>query len=126
MSVGEVIMEFIDSEVMNQDYAKSLYRLVDLESNNFTYPEQVSYITLLMLKQGLYNKFESTPIRQALRDLFDQNPVEYNKLKSGDSKLTGFFVGRSMKISKNFNPKDVQKRIAEMIEESNYIDIWEE
>jgi len=53
-----------------------------------------------------------------ISDLFKKHPHELERLKSGDSKLIGFFVGQVMKLTKGkANPKLVNDIISKSLSE---------
>jgi Asp-tRNA(Asn)/Glu-tRNA(Gln) amidotransferase B subunit len=120
-----IVKEFIHHGILSEDNALILVGHLLPDPIPLTYPEGVAMVTLSMLRHNLATYTESSPIRQALADLFVENPKEHQKLVGGDQKLAGFFMGRVMKVSKNFNPKDVQKRIAEMVDEEKQTYEWE-
>lgn len=129
------ISQFVDAGVLTKENGERLWELIGAPSDLYNEYNSVqickdssytfSFVTLMMLKHNLATYSESTPVRQAVRDLFDANPVEYKKLIGGDPKLTGFFVGRTMKINPRFNPKEVQQRISQMIQEDKQPNFWE-
>ena len=132
--ISEVLEEFIAAGVLTTENYDALWNTFSPEditafstlgSNILVYSEVVAYVTLQMLKHNLATYTESSPIRQALSDLFVAHPLEYIKLMGGDQKLAGFFMGRAMKVNKAFNPKDIQKRIAEMVAEEKEVYEWQ-
>jgi Asp-tRNA(Asn)/Glu-tRNA(Gln) amidotransferase B subunit len=134
--ISTILEEFISSEVLREDQYCELWDLFDCEliSKYSIFPntipdyvEVLSYVTTMMLKHNLHTCTESTPLRQALRDLFNENPKEFDLLKSGNPKMTGFFMGRVFKkVGQIYHPKDVQDKMTEMIAEETVIHFWEE
>ena len=121
--IKSILTEFLTSNVITE---QNLESLLGFSYSSTEYVDLFSEITLTMLRTDNYIHGESTVTRQTLRDLFEANPVEYGKLKSGDAKLSGFFIGRAMKsLGPNYNPKNVGLVITEMIKEENIKQVWE-
>jgi Asp-tRNA(Asn)/Glu-tRNA(Gln) amidotransferase B subunit len=123
--VAKVLKEFLDAGVITPQHYDSLNDTMPMSVGN--YVDVFTEITLKMLQLGQYICAESTPLRQALRDLFNENPKEWELLKSGNPKMNGFFMGRVFKkVGQIYNPKDVQDKMSEMAAEDNVIHFWEE
>jgi len=123
--VAKVLKEFLDAGVITPQHYDCLNDTMPI--HNGDYVEVFTEITLMMLQLGQYIYAESTPLRQALRDLFNENPKEWELLKSGNPKMNGFFMGRVFKkVGQIYNPKDVQDKMSEMAAEENVIHFWEE
>ena len=57
-------------------------------------------------------------IRGLVKEVFQENPAEYERFKAGEKKLMGFLMGQLMKKSRGkADPKSASKLINEMIEE---------
>ena len=128
--VADVLKEFLDAGVITPQHYDTLNDIMPMYlmslSDNGNYVDVFAEITLRMLQLGQYTCTESTPLRQALRDLFDENPKEYDMLKSGNPKMTGFFMGRVFKkVGQIYNPKDVQDKMGEMAIEDSTNHFWE-
>ena len=55
-------------------------------------------------------------IRGVIKEVFEENPSEYERFKSGEKKLMGFLMGQVMKKSKGkADPKSASKLMNEMI-----------
>jgi Asp-tRNA(Asn)/Glu-tRNA(Gln) amidotransferase B subunit len=129
--VTKVLKEFLDAGVITPQHYDTLNDIMPMHLmsliDNGNYVEVFTEITLKMLQLGQYICAESTPLRQALRDLFNENPKEWELLKSGNPKMNGFFMGRVFKkVGQIYNPKDVQDKMSEMVAEENVIHFWEE
>jgi Asp-tRNA(Asn)/Glu-tRNA(Gln) amidotransferase B subunit len=134
--LSDILEDFISSGVLRKDQYNELWDLFDTaliskysisQNNTPNYEEVFVYITTMMLKHNLHNCTESTPLRQALRDLFNENPKEFDLMKSGNPKMTGFFMGRVFKkVGQIYNPKDVQDKMSEMVVEETTTHFWEE
>jgi len=67
-------------------------------------------------KKGLKQISDESAIMEIVQQVFNAYPNEYQRLKSGESKLIGFFVGQVMKATKGkANPQLVNKLISEVI-----------
>jgi len=117
--IQTVVREFVDAGVLKEEHSGDLEIYMEGSPDvGSTYADCVSATTKDIIRLKLHQCVESTQTRQALRDLFIQNPKEYQMISSGNDKLTGFFVGRAMKIlGRNYDPKKVGLRLAEMIAE---------
>lgn len=113
-TIQQIVNEFVDAGVVYDEVSLQ----VSLENNPFVgdnYSDCLAHVTTVMIKDGLYVCTESTPTRQAIRDLFVEHYKEHQMLSSGNDKLSGFFVGRAMKIlGRSYDPKKVGLRLAEM------------
>ena len=50
------------------------------------------------------------------KDIFKKNPSEFDRLKNGDNKLIGFFMGQAMRTLKGkADPKSIQEIINKLI-----------
>ena len=55
-------------------------------------------------------------IKNAVKNVFVKNPNEFDRLKNGESKLVGFFMGQVMKeVKGKANPKSIQELINKYI-----------
>ncbi len=67
-------------------------------------------------QKGLEQMSDDDEIVKIVSQILNDNPNETSRLKAGDNKLTGFFVGLVMKESKGkANPKIVQKVLQDLI-----------
>lgn len=134
--LSNIVEDFISSGVLRRDQYDELWDIFDttlisqysiMKNNTPNYEDVFVYVTTMMLKHNLHNCTESTPLRQALRDLFNENPKEFDLMKSGNPKMTGFFMGRVFKkVGQIYNPKDVQDKMSEMVVEETTTHFWEE
>lgn len=126
--VEKVLTEFLDAGVITPQHYDNLNDTMPMSIiQNGNYVEVFTDITRIMLQLEQYTCTESTPLRQALRDLFNENPKEFDLMKFGNPKMTGFFMGRVFKkVGQIYNPKDVQDKMAEMVVEETTIHFWEE
>ena len=70
----------------------------------------------LMIEEGLMIIDDDDFIKNAVKNVFDKNPNEFDRLKNGESKLVGFFMGQVMKeVKGKANPKSIQELINKYI-----------
>ncbi|MFZ3136749.1 MAG: Asp-tRNA(Asn)/Glu-tRNA(Gln) amidotransferase subunit GatB [Thermodesulfovibrionales bacterium] len=63
---------------------------------------------VIVREKGLVQISDTGAIEQAVDDVIAKNPAEVERFKGGEEKLTGFFVGQVMKLTKGkANPKMV-------------------
>jgi aspartyl-tRNA(Asn)/glutamyl-tRNA(Gln) amidotransferase subunit B len=71
-------------------------------------PEQI------VQEKNLSQISDSSALEQVLREVFEENPEELSRLKAGENKLIGFFVGEVMrKTSGKADPREVSRIISE-------------
>ena len=59
---------------------------------------------------------DSNFIEELVKNIFSKNENEFNRLKNGEMKLMGFFIGEAMKEAKGkANPKEIQKIINKQV-----------
>jgi len=57
---------------------------------------------------------DTNALERAIREVFEENPDELTRLKNGEKKLFGFFVGQVMKkTGGKADPKEVSRIISE-------------
>ena len=70
----------------------------------------------IVKEKGLTQISDESELDEMISDLFKKHPQELERLKSGDSKLIGFFVGQVMKLTKGkANPKLVNEIIGKAL-----------
>ena len=70
----------------------------------------------LMIEKGLKVVNDDNFIEDAVKNVFDKNPNEFTRLKSGELKLVGFFMGQVMKeVKGKADPKSIQEFINKYI-----------
>jgi aspartyl-tRNA(Asn)/glutamyl-tRNA(Gln) amidotransferase subunit B len=63
--------------------------------------------------KGLTQVTDASAIEKAVLDVIENNPEEAERLRGGERKLTGFFVGRIMKAMKGkADPKAVNELLS--------------
>jgi aspartyl-tRNA(Asn)/glutamyl-tRNA(Gln) amidotransferase subunit B len=72
---------------------------------------------ILVDELSLAQVSDSGELQKIMEKIFADNSSEVERLKSGDNKLTSFFVGQAMKASKGkANPKEINRIIMELTE----------
>ncbi len=70
----------------------------------------------MMEEKGLVQISDSSALEKAVDEAITENPQEADRLRQGDKKLTGFFVGQIMKKTKGqANPKLVNTILAQKL-----------
>ena len=104
--ISELIILYNDGKLTNTN-AKKIFSL--MVNTNKTASE-------LMIEEGLMIIDDDDFIKNAVKNVFDKNPNEFDRLKNGESKLVGFFMGQVMKEAKGkANPKSIQELINKYI-----------
>ena len=100
--MSELIILYNDGKLTNTN-AKKIFNL--MINTNKTASE-------LMIEEGLMVIDDDDFIKNAVKNVFDKNPNEFDRLKNGESKLVGFFMGQVMKeVKGKANPKSIQELI---------------
>ncbi len=72
----------------------------------------------IIKKQGLEQMSDSDQLARIVAEIIEENPKETERLKAGETKLIGFFVGLAMRKSQGMaNPKVISSILAEQIKE---------
>jgi len=101
------IIEAIQKNVISEKSAKKVFQIV--------LDENIDPI-IIIERDGLKQISDSGALVSAVEGVFAKNPQEYERLKNGEKKLIGFFVGQVMREMKGKgNPKEISKIIGEMI-----------
>ena len=70
----------------------------------------------LIKKYNLKTIKDDDLLETAIQDIFKKNPTEFKRLKNGDHKLIGFFMGQAMRTLKGkADPKSIQEIINKLI-----------
>lgn len=71
---------------------------------------------VIVREKGLVQISDTGAIEQAVDDVIAKNPAEVERFKAGEEKLTGFFVGQVMKLTKGkANPQMVNELLREKL-----------
>jgi len=101
---AEMIKMVADGEISRNAGAEVLKEMVESKKT----PEQI------VKEKNLIQISDSTTLEKVLLEVFEENPDELNRLKEGEKKLIGFFVGQVMKKTKGkADPKEVSRLISE-------------
>ncbi|MCS7163689.1 MAG: Asp-tRNA(Asn)/Glu-tRNA(Gln) amidotransferase subunit GatB [Thermodesulfovibrio sp.] len=72
----------------------------------------------IVKEKGLTQISDDSVIIEAIKEVMEKNPKEVERLKNGEEKLIGFFVGQVMKITKGkANPKLVNELLFKLLRE---------
>lgn len=90
--------------------AKAAKRVLDIVQSDDKEPETV------MKEQNLEQISDSSALETALKKVMEENPDAVAKYKSGDRKITGFFVGQAMKATNGSgNPKEINALLTKLM-----------
>ena len=104
--IAELIILYNDNKLTNTN-AKKIFTLM-IGTNKSP--------SKLMEEEGLMIINDDNFIETAVKNVFDKNPSEFDRLKNGESKLVGFFMGQVMKeVKGKANPKLIQEFINKYI-----------
>ena len=108
-NLGE-LLELISNGTISRKIAKEIF------------PEMINTADTansIIEKKGIKQISDSSEIETLVKKILEENPDEVNRLKSGEEKLLGFFVGQVMKETKGkANPKVVNEAIAKLLKNS--------
>lgn len=94
------IVNMLESNMISNQVAKQVFEQVAETGQN---PE------LFVEEKGLKQIGSHDELEQIILELFQEHPQEIKRLKAGEQKLIGFFVGQAMKKTKGkANPKIIQ------------------
>jgi aspartyl-tRNA(Asn)/glutamyl-tRNA(Gln) amidotransferase subunit B len=101
------LLSLADDGIINRNIAKEIFP--EMISTGSTAKEIIS-------KKGIQQISDSSEIEALVKEIISSNPDEVARLKGGDEKLLGFFVGQVMKATKGkANPKVVNDMIKKLI-----------
>jgi aspartyl-tRNA(Asn)/glutamyl-tRNA(Gln) amidotransferase subunit B len=71
---------------------------------------------VLIEEMGLKQISDSSALEEIVKKILDENPAEVERYKSGEKKLTSFFVGQAMRATKGKgNPKEINNILQNML-----------
>lgn len=101
------LLTLADEGTINRKIAKEIFP--EMISSGAAAKEIIS-------KKGIEQISDSSEIEELVRRIIDAHPGEVERLKEGDEKLMGFFVGQVMKETKGkANPKIVNETIKKLL-----------
>jgi len=101
------LLSLADDGIINRNIAKEIFP--EMISTGSSAKEIIS-------KKGIQQISDSSEIEALVKEIISSNPDEVARLKGGDEKLLGFFVGQVMKATKGkANPKVVNDIIKKLI-----------
>ena len=104
LNFAEMIKMIDEGEISRNAGAEVLKEMVKTNKK----PEQI------VKEKNLIQISDSDALEKVLLEVFEENPGEFARLKDGEKKLIGFFVGQMMKKTKGkADPKEVSRLISE-------------
>ena len=104
--IAELIILYSDNQLTNTNAKKIFTLMLDNDKN----------ATELMVEKGLKIIDDDDFVENTIKSIFEKNPDEFTRLKNGESKLGGFFMGQVMKeVKGKANPKIIQDFINKYI-----------
>jgi aspartyl-tRNA(Asn)/glutamyl-tRNA(Gln) amidotransferase subunit B len=101
---AEMIKMVINGKISRNAGAEVLKVMVKTKKR----PEQI------VKEKNLVQISDSNTLKKVLLEVFEENPDELTRLKEGEKRLKGFFVGQVMKKTKGkADPKEVSRLISE-------------
>ncbi len=101
---AEMIKMVLSGKISRNAAAEVLKEMVETKKT----PKQI------VEEKNLVQISDSGALEKVLLEVFKENPDELTRLKKGEKKLTGFFVGQAMKKTKGkADPKEVSRLISE-------------
>jgi aspartyl-tRNA(Asn)/glutamyl-tRNA(Gln) amidotransferase subunit B len=101
------IIKMLDENQINSKAAKIIFDEIIETGKN---PEDI------VKEKGLSQISDTNVIEKAVKEIIEANPKEAERLKNGEKKLQGFFVGQVMKATKGkANPKLVNELLAKFL-----------
>jgi len=101
---AEMIKMVLHGEISRNAGAEVLAEMVKTNKN----PKQI------VEEKNLSQISDTNALERAVREIFEENPDELTRLKGGEQKLIGFFVGQVMKkTAGKADPKEVSRIISE-------------
>ena len=74
----------------------------------------------IVKEKNLLQVRDESSLKDMVLEVFNENPKEFERLKNGEDKLIGFFVGQVMKKTKGrADPKVVNRIIRENVKQNN-------
>jgi len=108
------LLKSIDKGAINREQAKTVFNEMYNRSKKIKASPIVLKITLsadvIIKEKNLVQISDESEIEKAVDDVLAKSPNEVERVKAGDTKLMGFFVGQIMKATKGkANPKIVNE-----------------
>ena len=101
------IIKMVDNNSINSKAAKIVFDEVIATGKS---PEEI------VKAKGLVQISDTDVIEKAVKEIIEANPKEAERLKNGEKKLQGFFVGQVMRATKGkANPKLVNELLAKLL-----------
>ena len=101
------LLDLVKNNVISANAAKKVFDLMESTDND---PERI------VEEQGLRQISDTGELEKIVSDVLLKNTKEAGRLKAGETKLMGFFVGEVMKATKGKgNPKEINKLVSGLL-----------
>jgi aspartyl-tRNA(Asn)/glutamyl-tRNA(Gln) amidotransferase subunit B len=101
------LLDLVKNNVISANAAKKVFDLMESTDND---PERI------VEEQGLRQISDTGELEKIVSDVLAKNTKEAGRLKAGETKLMGFFVGEVMKATKGKgNPKEINRLVAKLL-----------
>ena len=101
------LLTLVDNGTLSPNAAKKILNRIEEEDKE---PED------LVEEMGLKQISDTSALEETVRKILDTHPEEVKRYKAGQKKLTAFFVGQAMKMTKGKgNPKEINKILVKML-----------
>ena len=101
------LLTLVDNGTISTNAAKKILNQVEQEDKE---PEE------LVEEMGLKQISDTSALEETVKKILDAHPEEVKKYKAGQKKLTAFFVGQAMKMTKGKgNPKEINSILSKML-----------
>ena len=103
------LLTLVDKGIISANAAKKILNRVEQEDKE---PEE------LVEEMGLKQISDTSALEETVKKILDAHPQEVKKYKAGQKKLTAFFVGQAMKMTKGKgNPKELNRILSKMLKD---------
>jgi aspartyl-tRNA(Asn)/glutamyl-tRNA(Gln) amidotransferase subunit B len=102
------LLSLVDDGTLSPNAAKKILNRVEQENRE---PEE------LLEEMGLKQISDTSALEETVKQILDAHPEEVTRFKEGQKKLSSFFVGQAMKMTKGKgNPKEIHKILSKLLE----------
>ena len=101
------LLNLVAGNALSATAAKKVFDLVEETDKD---PEQI------VEEQGLKQISDINVLENVVKEIVGKSPAEVARLKAGDQKLMGYFVGQAMKATQGKgNPKEINKLVLKYV-----------
>ena len=102
------LLSLMDDGTISPNAAKKILNRIEQEDRE---PEE------LLEEMGLKQISDASALEDTVKQILDAHPDEVKRFKEGQKKLSSFFVGQAMKMTKGKgNPKEINKILSKLLE----------